>query len=640
MDEELNCKQEIRKSRRRINFNNIEHNIGKNLFAIIAAILILIGVGVFLSSIYEYISETAGIAISYVLGFIMVELGIGIYLKNKNNFWLSLASCGVIELFASIIISHTYFKAISLTVTFLLIFVWIVCTLILTKVKPLFKIIGYSGFIVSMIWGLSLLAHKEGVLFIFLFCAYVGINLIFALTHKELPILNLIFMSVGILLLAVFATRDYYILFNRDWGLQPIYIKLYRYAFLAMIGFHIIHLLKYKEYKTSYVIFSGLSIISAIYYVANLENYHLVGLEKYFLYPLMIVIILGINMRRCGVTRAVVLYGLVFAPFILNFVLMISLVTDWIFIIFWLALLIPAITFIIMCFKKQDYLSIIFLAMCLGCMFITNMSNILAGIVVAVISWTIYILRRNKPQFGLLIKNYWYLWGLCSIIMMSTSISIKLLINFNWETYAFIDDIIWALTFAIITIINLCRVLKTAFNKNTGFNHKPESIFLYCINGIILCVGLGILRVDPMPLIPTLIIILSNLAILSVTLLHSLKTNWKSQWVTLIQCVKFTLYILFLMATFEAETIFINIVLLLLAITSIVLGFKVKSKASRIYGLVLALISFIGIVLFSFCSNSTLLTAGGIVLCGLLCFGISLIYSKMPKTLDSSEKEN
>jgi hypothetical protein len=624
----------------RINFNDIEQNIGKNLFAIIAAILMLIGVGVFISSIYEYISETASLVINYVFGFIMVELGVGFYFKNKNNFWLGLASCGVIELFISIIISHTYFKAISLTVTFLLIFVWIVCTLILTKVKPLFKIIGYSGFIASMLWGLGLLAHKEGVLFIFLFCAYVGINLIFVLTHKELPVLNLIFMNIGILLLAVFATRDYYILFNRDWGLQPIYIKLYRYAFLAMIGFHIIHLLKYKEYKTSYVIFSGLSIISAIYYFVNLESYHLVGLEKYFLYPLMIVIIIGINMRRCGVTRAVVLYGLVFVPFILNFILMTSLITDWIFIIFWLALLIPAIAFVIMCFQKHDYLSLIFLAIYLGCMFITNMSNILAGIFVAVISWTIYILRRNKPQFGLLIKNYWYLWGLCSIIMMSTSISIKLIINFNWETYDFIEGIILALTFAIITIINLYRVLKTAFNKNTGFNHKPESIFLYLINGIILCVGIGILKFMPMPLIPTLIIILSNLVILSVTILHSLKTNWKSQWLTLLHCFKFTIYILFLMATFEAEILFINVVLLILSITSIVLGFKVKSKVSRIYGLVLALISFTNLVMFSLSFYPTLQAAGGIILCSLLCLGISFIYSKKPKALDNSEKEN
>ena len=369
MKKESNCKRKLWLPQCRINFNDIEQNIGKNLFAIIAAILMLIGVGVFISSIYEYISETASLVINYVFGFIMVELGICVYFKNKNNFWLGLASCGVIELFISIIISHTYFKAISLTVTFLLIFVWIVCTLILTKVKPLFKIIGYSGFIASMLWGLSLLAHKEGVLFIFLFCAYVGINLIFVLTHKELPVLNLIFMNIGILLLAVFATRDYYILFNRDWGLQPIYIKLYRYAFLTMIGFHIIHLLKYKEYKASYVIFSGLSIISAIYYFVNLESYHLVSLEKYFLYPLMIVIIIGINMRRCGITRAVVLYGLVFVPFILNFILMTSLVTDWIFIIFWLALLIPAITFVIMCFQKHDYLSLIFLAIYLGCMF-------------------------------------------------------------------------------------------------------------------------------------------------------------------------------------------------------------------------------------------------------------------------------
>ena len=100
---------------------DLEGHIGKNLFAIIATILILLGVGIFISTIYEYIPEFVKVVAIYAFGFAMVGLGLSVYSKSKNNFWLGLASCGTAELLVSIMASYTYFKVLSLPFTYLLI---------------------------------------------------------------------------------------------------------------------------------------------------------------------------------------------------------------------------------------------------------------------------------------------------------------------------------------------------------------------------------------------------------------------------------------------------------------------------------------------------------------------------------------
>ena len=619
--------------------HNMEGNIGKNLFAIIASVLILIGVGIFISTIYEYIPEFVKIIAIYIFGIAMVGLGIGVYFKNKNNFWLGLASCGTAELLVSIIASYTYFEVISLPVTFALILTWVIGTFMLTKVKPaLFKVMGYIGFIISILLGLSLLELHEGEMFIFLFISYVAVNFFFALTHKNLPVLNVVFMYIGTLLLALFYSCDYYIgspAIGNDWAAytqQSAAINLHIFCILAIIGFNVIHLFKYKYYKASYAIYSGLSAVLTLCYMGDLK--------MNILYPIMMIVFTGLwllNIIKCGPNRKVLLYELIAIPTMLLLTLFAIFSEDAFFLI---SIIMPVIMLTLIYIKTHDYGSAAMALLSFMFIFAAELPDLLLCLISFIFAWSLYISTRNEQKLGLAVKNGWYLWGIYSILAIFGFIADTLTKGITvWQVASLIENSCLAIAFCVVTAINLFRTMKTAFNNNTGFNRNAESVFLYILNGIILCVGLTLLGPNEMEFIPTIMVIFANLAILSITLLQSLRTNWQSQSLTMIHCIKYTFYFWFLMLTFETEMIFINIVMLLFAIGSIVLGFNKKSKPARIYGLVLSLISSVSLVFFSVSFDSTLQVAGGIILCGLLCFGISFIYSKASKALEQNNKK-
>ena len=636
--QKIKTQQKPKVERIRSTNQNMEGNIGKNLFAIIASILILIGVGIFISTIYEYIPEFVKIIAIYLFGFVMVGLGIGVYFKNKNNFWLGLASCGTAELLVSIIASYTYFKVISLPITFAFIIAWVIGTFVLTKVKPtLFKIIGYIGFLSSIILGLDLLHATDGKMFIALFISYIAVNTFFILSHKNLQKLNLSILYIGMLALGLFSSTFYYIPELQDvyhfTELSPLpnYIELHCWMALYIAVLNVIHLFKYKEYNGSYAIYSGLSLIFTVIYLSDFETE--------ILYMISTAIVTGLwvlNTIKCGANNKGLLFDFIATPTFLLITLL-SMFSDNT--TFLLVVIIPIVTLTLLYTKMHDYASGFMGLLCFAFLFAADLPELLMCTICLIFAISLFALTRNEQKWGLIVKNGWYSWTLCCIMILLDTLSSNLTYNAtSYEAVNLISDSMLVATFVIIAIINTVRIVQSAYTKSIGFNHNAESIFLYIVNGLLICNGLNILGPNDMELLPTLVMIFVMFILLSVTLWQPLNTEWKRQYLTLIHCVKFTFYFWFLMMTFEAEMIFINIAMLICAITAIVIGFKIRSKPARIYGLILSLISSISLVLFSVSFDSTLQVAGGIIVCGLLCFVISFIYSKASKALDTSDK--
>lgn len=97
------------------------------------------------------------------------------------------------------------------------------------------------------------------------------------------------------------------------------------------------------------------------------------------------------------------------------------------------------------------------------------------------------------------------------------------------------------------------------------------------------------------------------------------------------QFVKFSLYCWLVLSLLDSPSILVNIALLVIAILAIGVGFRLEHKAVRIYGLVLSLLDVVSLVLFNIDFSNSLQLAGGIILCGGLCFVISFIYSRISK---------
>ena len=94
---------------------------------------------------------------------------------------------------------------------------------------------------------------------------------------------------------------------------------------------------------------------------------------------------------------------------------------------------------------------------------------------------------------------------------------------------------------------------------------------------------------------------------------------------------KYTILLVAILETFEPESYLVSIGCLVLAITCIILGFYRNYRFFRLYGLGLAIICTIKLVLIDLTYSSTMLQAISFLLCGILCFAISYIYSRMEK---------
>jgi uncharacterized membrane protein len=82
----------------------------------------------------------------------------------------------------------------------------------------------------------------------------------------------------------------------------------------------------------------------------------------------------------------------------------------------------------------------------------------------------------------------------------------------------------------------------------------------------------------------------------------------------------------------SSPSILVNILLLVIAILAIIIGIRLDYKAVRIYGLVLSLLDVTSLILFNIDYSNSLQFSLGIVLCGVLCFVISFIYSKIAQS--------
>ena len=103
--------------------------------------------------------------------------------------------------------------------------------------------------------------------------------------------------------------------------------------------------------------------------------------------------------------------------------------------------------------------------------------------------------------------------------------------------------------------------------------------------------------------------------------------------------VKVTLFINIVMIAFiDSELGYIySIVCLLIAVASIIWGFREELKSFRLYGLILSLCSVLKLVMIDISYDNSLGRIFSFIGAGLLCFAIVWIYNKMSERLKEIE---
>lgn len=584
------------------NYSNLENAVGRNLFAVLASVLVLIGVGVFIATIYEQIPEIVKIAAIYVFGGLLLGAGIVLFRKNGNRFWLAVASCGLAELLVSIITSHTYFEVLSLPATFLLVLLWIISSFALTKYHPtVFKTIGFVGFLISIGLGLELLERDQHAMYLVLLGAYALLAVSFMITDKKYVTMNTAMAFGSVAGLMMFIGLENHLPETMPWLAPAIIIGM-----MAVV--HVVYLWKAKLNKTAYPFMCMVTLMVAVVFLVDLEQKITVPVIGWMMLALW-----GLQVYNGSEKVGRVLYSLLVSVYVLFMApFMIPSHLLWWYVGF------AAAAYGLYGFTKHRdaaWIGLVYFFAFWQCgSYVSWMRYVLLAVAaVMVLLLDGKLLRKDDA-----LQVAWY----CTMFGLAYSVAEQL----RMSEYLF---------YAVMAVVNTLFFHKTLRHpeKHLEITAKSLPVLLLQILVIVGCLQ----AVDRDIWYLTALGIAGSALGLFYSLWYCVKTNWESHSLTVWQFVKFTLYCWLVMYLLETPGILMHICLLLVAVGAVAVGFWLKQKSVRIYGLGLSLVDVVSLILFNVEYNDSLQLAGGVVLCGALCFLISFIYSRLSRAFEEEK---
>ena len=594
-----------------------EKTIGKSLMGIFASVLIFISLILFATLLLPYFNDTAKMITTYVVSFAFIAVGLWKLRKNKANaFYLALTACGVGALYISLILSNLYFKAIGDIALYALILVWGVVVCVMSRLQDkLFQIIGHLGITISVVFGCLLCVATEDVLkFTVLLGFYFVTSTMFFVVHYHRDILkNIIFF--------VFNTLNYLLLVTCAYDLcEPgISVPMVLLAVLIAVNIGLLLWSKTEEYGFSFAAFTTFFLLELW---VILDTIIVAEWAPVLMFAVAMLLMAGIDFKPIEgdvgkyIVQGVLLclaggaldgnemleqYGSVFL-FIIPMVLL-GYFRENVFLryagLFW--------TFWYL-FADMDSTVVHFL--------------LIGGILVGM-----YVLMFLKKECYQTVYKY----------LLHTLTILALMGIFTQVLEEFLDGKApFAIVYTAVAAFNiLMRNSIMGTNLKTG--EKDEPTYHNIINMLVMLVGSFGIVVANDELIWHLLIILVTIAVFTVNA-KNLLDNRQNLFAGIYVGFKFTVLMIVILNSFEAVNYVVSIACFVLAIISIMIGFKFQYKSLRIFGLILSMISTFKLIMVDITYENTLGNALSFFVSGLLCFVISLIYNYIDGRINKKDE--
>ncbi len=596
---------------------DLEKTIGKSLMGVLASVLVFISLILFATAILPLFSDAAKMLTMYVVSFGFLIFGLYKWKKNQENkFYMALLACGVGALYISLLLSNMYFNAIGDIPLYILIAFWGLGVCFLCHIQTtLFQTIGHIGIFISVAFGCFLCCDTyDSVKFTVLLVYYfVTMVMFFAVNPKRKISENVIFhlfnglnclvlvpsacsilesgISIPMLVLVAFLGVNIGVLLWSEtdaqgaefaifscgqlllfWGaLDQLTATLTEDAQAACIYLAAILLFclfegkKYAKNGGKYVVEICLSIMATYAMV----EYSTFG-EEYLYVPLLVVPMVLVGYFR---ENPLAKYS---SQVLLFFYLFEGVENSAAH--FWLAFGAVVLTYALMYIKKEQY------QMLHKCILHTL---------------TIFVFGT---LFSEMIDDAIY-----GIIGM-------------YDT----EGIVATLTYLPIVVFHMI-MMKTNLGCNLKTGEKEKPTYYNFVNLILMIVGTVLISsVDNE--ICHMIVILVALAVFMVNAKNLLDKR-DNVFAGIYVGIKFTILMLVILSSFEAENYVISTSCFLLAIVAVIVGFRFDYKALRLFGLILSMISTFKLIMVDISYQNTLGNAVSFFASGILCFAISMIYS-------------
>lgn len=646
-NKEVSVQQTINNIPKNTNSKIDEAVFGKYIIGALASLLIFVAAISLIALVWDRLSSETKLSLIVLVGFILTSIGFIRVKKHKNPITSIILGTGSGLLFISILAANMAFALITSTTAFLLAGIWALFFIISYKYTQTFftTVIAYIGSFIAIILGLTLVESSIDYIVVIIFTISIGaailvtgykwlndtkqlictlltlINvscvLIVGLLYNINILTNWVYYFAVLMLLLHGLTNRVFYLFDK---LKLIIWHLFIGAFVAlltMIG--LCGLLDIMDY--SQILFVFILIILAQLVFSEWRNYTIT-------------------------TSLTVLY----TTFLTGAIILLNIE------LFDFPLGITVVTFILLLLDKLKNKSrykvltgfIVLFDTILVLLFssVSQTDNILAYSIYITINLGVitYILsnqyRLNSTDHSIMLK----IIGFISFIVNIFFLVARLVSNFNKADDGINGGVIGYLFITILLIIFINSGYFKDWNspnfkwfsKNRDVLQDKSISVLYVGTSIIYFLGLiGINEVTAWYEQTIMIVTVLSIALLqSVNLLRYYKAvKVVGIWIGIKYWI-LTWIVLGVTFDMPFDSVIYSLAGLILSLLSIAIGFKVNVKTLRLYGLILTILMVLKFIIVDLSQENSITRVIALMLGGLICFGISVLYNKLNTIID------
>lgn len=624
-----------------------EAAFGKYIIGALASLLVFVAAISLIALVWDTMSGQVKLLLLVLIGLVLTIIGFMRVKKHKNAITAIILGTGSGLLFISILAAHMAFNLISSTSAFMLAGIWALFFILSYKYTQTFftTIISYIGSFIAMVMGLTLVKGNIDYIVVVVFTVSVGLAMLVSGYKWLKPTKQLIatlLTLVSIMSILVYGSVDInYILTN--------WVYYFAVLILLMYGLvnRIYYLLEKLNVKVVHVFIGALAAILTIIGLVGIDS-DLTPAIVIFIIIMLAQILLN-EWKDYSLTTSLTLACSLFligAVMILNIDL------------FGIPLgvtLVAVVLLLIDQYKGESkyklFVGLIVLFESMLILLINTVDDIThlwaytayTFIPLVVIS---YLLHQ---QYRL--KNTNQIITLKSIGLIAYIVNIYFLVT-NAITYfsstkeGLIGPVLGYLciTIVLVLLINSGYFKNWKdpnfkwFSKNLGIQQDQSIGVLYCVTTIVYFLGLvGISLVqigyEQFIMIATVLCIalLQSVNLLKYKKAIKVMGIWIGLKYYVLTCV-------ILDVTFDVsfDSVIYSLAGLVLAILCIAIGFKVKVKSLRLYGLILTIFMVLKFIVVDLSQENSVTRVVALMLGGLICFGISVLYNKLNSIIEGS----
>ena len=634
--------------------DDFESFLGKNVFTIIASVLIFIGVIVFASVLLPHISQQMKFILMCIGSILFTALGFYLVKKKQSNFSIGVLACGLGTVYITLLTGNLYFHFINTILLYIALLMWAMVIYYCSRYKSvLFNIIGQCGIVISLIICLTMAmfnGNREFILFSVIYAATAEILYDFMFKYKGFNI-NMLSMLLCVFIISFPVMRGIKEILPPN-GIMDIGIFI---AFLILLAMFL------------YIIFRN--SLSAIRKEINNTQYALITIGQ----MLVFIFAVSIASPKISINICTMIYSLLM--FILTEIIYynsernasLTAVSAISLIAFISAYhntfetpIIPGIVlltpFVLYALKTKTTLSLKVFYWAVGYGTLLNFLYTLFSEETAILQFKNIEIFQNTvrnymlPEISAINIIYYILGTVFSIWIydvfskhmkenddakifgyLCIVINTIVVLSNMTKHYEEIKEIVEATGFIKVTLaigIQYVFCNNDFFDKNKELKEQRTFIAYSIVNALMMIQAVRFLYIADKDIILYVLASIETIFLFSINSINLL--NKPNTLTSVYVGIKITYLILVLFHAVKFAP-FVTIAIFVWSIACIVLGLKMNQKQLRLYGLILALFSAVKLVLLDISYSNTVSRAFSYIICGGLCFLISYIYNRLEK---------